>query len=49
MWYNWTYLQSRNRHTDRKQPYGYQRGKGVERNKLGVWDNFHRYKLLYIK
>ena len=25
-------------HRHRKQIYGYQRGKGVERNKLGVWD-----------
>ena len=25
-------------HRHRKQTYGYQRGKGVERDKLGVWD-----------
>ena len=38
-WYKWTYLQDRNRLTDRhrKQTYGYQRGKGG-RDKLGVWD-----------
>ena len=33
------YIQNRNRTTDRKQIYGYQRGKGVRvaGDKLGVW------------
>jgi len=39
-WYKWTYLQNRKRHTDKKQTYGYQRGKGVGggRDKLWGWE-----------
>ena len=36
--YKWTYLQNGNRLTDRKQTYGYQRGKAGERDKLEVWN-----------
>ena len=36
-WYKGTYLQNRNRLTDRKQTYGYQMGKRG-RDKLGIWD-----------
>ena len=36
-WYKLTYLQNKNRLTDRKQTYGYQRGKWG-RDKLVVWD-----------
>ena len=34
--YKWTYLQNRNRLTDRKQTCGYKRGKGGD--KLGIQD-----------
>ena len=37
-WHKWTYLQNRKAHRHRKQTYGYQRGKGVGRDKLGGWD-----------
>ena len=37
-WYKWTYLQNRNRLTDRKLIYGYQRGKKIRMDKLGIWD-----------
>ena len=38
IWQKWTYLKNRKQtHGQRKQTYGYQRGKGGERDKLGVW------------
>ena len=43
IWHKWTYLQNRNRLTDRKQTCGYQGGEGWERNGVS------RCKLLYIK
>ena len=38
IWYKGTYLQNKNRPTDRKQIYGYQM-EGAGRDKLGVWDS----------
>ena len=40
IWYKWIYLHTRNRLTDRKQVYDYQKGKGLgeEKDKLGVRD-----------
>ena len=36
--YKWTYLQNRNRPTDKENKHGYQRGKQRGRDKLGAWD-----------
>ena len=47
--HKWIYLQNRKRLTDhrcRKQTYGYQKGKGVGRDKLGVWD-YHIQTTIY--
>ena len=37
-WYQWNYLQNKNRHTNIGNKHGYQRGRGWGRDKLGVWD-----------
>ena len=46
-WHNIIYSQNRNRLTDLGNKHGYQKGKVVEKDELGVWDNI--YILLCIK
>ena len=45
-WCKGTYLQNRNRLTDIERKHGYQRGKVVGRDKLGIW-NWHIHTTIF--